>query len=96
MRPLLRLPAGRVGRPGRLPGGQNRLLRPAGPQRYPEGCGHSGFTGTSLWISRTHGLGAVILTNKFYRTQGEPPGNSNEFRRAVHYVLLDRPVPEGL
>ena len=63
---------------------------------YPEGCGHSGFTCTSLWISRTHGLGAVILTNKFYRTQGEPPGNSNEFRRAVHYALLGRPVPEGL
>ena len=63
---------------------------------FPEGCGHSGFTGTSMWISRTHGLGAVILTNKFYRTQGEPPGNSNEFRRAVHYALLGRPVPEGL
>lgn len=61
---------------------------------YPDGCGHSGFTGTSLWISRQHQIGAVILTNKFYRVEGEPPGNSNEFRRAVHYALLGRPVPE--
>lgn len=61
---------------------------------FPDGCGHSGFTGTSLWISREHQLGAVILTNKYYRTEGEPPGNSNEFRRAVHYGLLGRPVPD--
>lgn len=60
---------------------------------FPDGCGHSGFTGTSLWVSRTHGLGAVILTNKFYRTQGEPPGNSNDFRKAVHYALLGRTPP---
>lgn len=60
---------------------------------YPDGCGHSGFTGTSLWISREHQLGAVILTNKFYRTEGEPPGNSNEFRRAVHYAALGRTPP---
>ena len=60
---------------------------------FPDGCGHSGFTGTSLWISRAHDLGAVILTNKFYRMQGEPPGNSNEFRRAVHYALLGREAP---
>lgn len=56
---------------------------------YPEGCGHSGFTGTSIWFSRKYGIGAVILTNKYYRLQGEPSGNSNEFRRAVHYALLE-------
>ena len=60
---------------------------------YPDGCGHTGFTGTSLWVSRTHDLGAVILTNKFYRPEGEPPGNSNEFRRAVHYALLGHTPP---
>lgn len=60
---------------------------------FPDGCGHSGFTGTSIWISREHNLGAVILTNKFYRMEGEPPGNSNEFRRAVHYALLGRTPP---
>ena len=62
---------------------------------FPDGCGHSGFTGTSLWISRTHHIGAVLLTNKFHRLEGEPPGSSNDFRRAVHYALLGRtpPVP---
>ena len=62
---------------------------------FPEGCGHSGFTGTSLWFSRAHHIGAVILTNKFYRLEGEPPGNSNEFRRAIHYALLGRPAPDS-
>ena len=56
---------------------------------YPEGCGHSGFTGTSIWFSRSHGIGAVILTNKYFRPEGEPAGNSNDFRRAVHYALLE-------
>ena len=60
---------------------------------FPDGCGHSGFTGTSIWFSRGHHIGAVILTNKFYRIEGEPPGNSNEFRRAVHYALIGKEPP---
>ncbi len=55
---------------------------------YPRGCGHSGFTGTSLWVSREAGMGAVILTNKYDCPQGHQPGNSNEFRREVHNALL--------
>lgn len=61
---------------------------------YPEGCGHSGFTGTSIWFSRKYDIGAVILTNKYFQPGGEPATNSNEFRRAVHYALLGRPVPQ--
>ena len=61
---------------------------------FPEGCGHTGFTGTSIWISRKHNLGAVILTNKFYRQEGSPPGSSHEFRREVHYTLLGKEVPQ--
>ena len=60
---------------------------------FPDGCGHTGFTGTSIWISREHHLGAVILTNKFHRMEGEPPGSSHEFRRAVHYGLIGKPIP---
>lgn len=55
---------------------------------FPEGYGHSGFTGTSIWFSKTADIGAVILTNKYFRREGEPPGNSNEFRREVHRALL--------
>lgn len=57
---------------------------------YPEGCGHSGFTGTSLWVSREHNIGAVILTNKYDCPEGHEPGSSNDFRRAVHYALLGK------
>ena len=61
---------------------------------FPEGCGHTGFTGTSIWICRKHKIGAVILTNKFFRQEGSPPGSSHEFRRAVHYTLLGKEVPK--
>lgn len=61
---------------------------------FPEGCGHSGFTGTSIWFSREHNIGAVILTNKYYRSDGISPGNTNELRRAVHYALLGKQPPE--
>ena len=63
---------------------------------FPDGCGHNGFTGTSIWLSRQHHIGAVILTNKFYRAEGEPPGSSNEFRRAVHYALLGKTPPPAV
>ncbi|MED9958786.1 MAG: serine hydrolase domain-containing protein [Christensenellales bacterium] len=60
---------------------------------FPDGCGHTGFTGTSLYFSRAHNIGAVLLTNKFFRREGTP-GNTQEFRRAVHYALLGRVPPE--
>ena len=60
---------------------------------FPDGCGHTGVTGTSLWVSRAQGIGAVILTNRLYRPQGDPPGDPDEFRRAVHYALLGRTPP---
>lgn len=64
---------------------------------FPAGCGHTGFTGTSLWLSRSHHIGAVILTNKYCRPDGStPPGNSNEFRRAVHYRLLGQTPPPSV
>ena len=61
---------------------------------FPEGCGHTGFTGTSIWISRKNHIGAVILTNKYFRKEGSPPGSSHEFRRDVHYTLLGKEVPQ--
>ena len=62
---------------------------------YPEGCGHSGFTGTSIWFSRRYDIGAVILTNKYCRPEGGAGANSNDFRRAVHYALLDMRKSRG-
>ena len=60
---------------------------------YPDGCGHSGFTGTGLWISREHGIGAVLLANRLAFPDGHTTGNMNEVRRALFYALLGRTPP---
>ena len=60
---------------------------------FPEGCGHSGFTGTSIYFSRAHDIGAVLLTNRLCRTSQEP-ANMQDVRRALHYALLDREPPQ--
>lgn len=41
--------------------------------KYPYGCGHTGFTGTSLYVSRELGVGAVLLTNRLANKTGEAP-----------------------
>ena len=55
---------------------------------YPRGCGHTGFTGTSIYFSTERGIGAVALTNRlFYQ---EPSGqNLGEFRRALNEAVYD-------
>lgn len=54
---------------------------------FPTGCGHTGFTGTSLWIDRAGGFGMAILTNRLY-SDTPPVANMNGFRAAVHEALL--------
>ena len=54
---------------------------------YPHGCGHTGFTGTGIYFSRSRGVGAVSMTNRlFYREQN--PNASGDFRRALHELAL--------
>lgn len=54
---------------------------------YPYGCGHSGFTGTSLWICREKNIAAVIFTNRLY-TKGETK-NLNNFRKEIHNCIFN-------
>ncbi|MDR3172606.1 MAG: serine hydrolase, partial [Treponema sp.] len=54
---------------------------------YPEGCGHTGFTGTSLYISRKRDIGVVALTNRLFYP-GPNPNSLNEFRKALHHAVL--------
>ncbi len=54
---------------------------------YPYGCGHSGFTGTSLWICREKNIAAVIFTNRLY-TRGETK-NINDFRKEIHNCIFN-------
>lgn len=44
--------------------------------------GHTGFTGTSLWIDPTRGLVVALLTNRVY--PGRERVGVHAFRRAVH------------
>lgn len=50
---------------------------------YPHGCGHTGFTGTGIYFSRTFDVGVVSFTNRLFY----PHENENatwEFRRVLH------------
>lgn len=49
--------------------------------------GHTGFTGTSLWIDPTHELVVACLTNRVY--PGREKLGIHAFRRAVHDCLAE-------
>lgn len=50
-----------------------------------ESYGHTGFTGTSLWIDPQQKLVVTCLTNSVY--PGREKGGTHEFRRAIHAAL---------
>nr|WP_318683883.1 serine hydrolase domain-containing protein [uncultured Acetatifactor sp.] len=51
---------------------------------YPGGCGHTGFTGTSLYLSVEKGVGAVLLTNRLTCAQSAGLPDLRELRRQFH------------
>ncbi len=53
---------------------------------YPEGgCGHTGFTGTYLYLNKARSLAVAVLANRLHV---ESPRNINEFRKAVAEAVL--------
>lgn len=70
------------------PGCEGRCLVFHTDGAFPTGCGHTGFTGTSLWVDRAHGLGLVLLTNRLCYDH-LPQADMNAFRRSVHTALLE-------
>ena len=56
---------------------------------YPAGCGHTGFSGSWIYICREKGIGAVALTNRlaFRVAHGT---NTNEFRRALAGAIYEQ------
>ena len=58
---------------------------PAGPFG-PRSFGHTGFTGTSVWISPEHDLVAVLLTNRVHPRWTEAP--IQHWRRSFHRAAL--------
>jgi CubicO group peptidase (beta-lactamase class C family) len=56
--------------------------------KYPCGCGHTGFTGTSIYFSRDYKIGCCLFTNRlFYPYKNEKP--TNEVRRALHNIVFE-------
>ena len=54
---------------------------------YPYGCGHTGFTGTSIYFSREKNIGVVAFTNRLFYPTGNPNA-TNLYRRALHEAVL--------
>jgi CubicO group peptidase (beta-lactamase class C family) len=55
------------------------------PEMSPRAFGHTGFTGTSLWIDPDRGLVSVLLTNRIHPEVREIP--FNEVRQRFHAAV---------
>lgn len=54
----------------------------AGVQLSPRAFGHTGFTGTSLWVDPDRGTWIVLLSNRTFEPRG--PNRIQAVRRSVH------------
>ena len=59
----------------------------AGRRLSKSSVGHTGFTGTSLWIDRQRDLFVVCLTNRIHPSRNEP--RIHAFRRRLHDLIID-------
>ena len=68
------------------PGAPTRGLGLQTGPMYPAGCGHTGFTGTSIYFSTEKNIGVVAFTNRLYYDARN--GNvTGEYRRALHEAV---------
>ena len=58
---------------------------------HPIAYGHTGWTGTSLWVDPTRGVWAIILSNRSYDVKRPPP--LDELREDVFLDVATRPLP---
>lgn len=66
--------------------GVDRVQSPAGDLISPDSYGHTGFTGTSLWVDVQLGCYVALLTNRVHPTR-LPKGFEN-LRRAFHNMVF--------
>jgi CubicO group peptidase (beta-lactamase class C family) len=59
-----------------------------GSRMSPEAFGHTGFTGTSLWIDPEAPVYVVLLTNRVHPIAG-PPEPIQALRRSLHDAVMD-------
>ena len=67
-----------------------------GEQCSPDGYGHTGFTGTSVWLEPQRGYGVTLLTNRVHPsrygdTAGQITALRREFHDAVHRAMAAQP-----
>ena len=66
----------------------------AGPFLSPGAIGHTGFTGTSLWMDPDEGWVLILLTNRIHPKYR--PDDMNAVRREFHrHALAGRDSPAG-
>jgi len=53
-------------------------------QFLQDGFGHTGFTGTSIWLSKKHNYAVILLTNRVHFGRDN---NIARFRRIVHNLI---------
>jgi CubicO group peptidase (beta-lactamase class C family) len=71
----------------------------AGELSSPEGFGHTGFTGTSLWVEPERGYAIVLLTNRVHPTRhtgDEIFHLRRRFGNAVHAAMTGRRNRSGV
>ncbi len=56
-------------------------------ESFPSGCGHTGFTGTSIYICKDKNIAAVTFTNRLH-TKGEAK-DLFSFRKELHNCILN-------
>ncbi|MEQ1572711.1 MAG: serine hydrolase domain-containing protein [Vicinamibacterales bacterium] len=64
-----------------------------GTRMSPRAFGHTGFTGTSLWIDPDQGIYVVLLTNRVYASRSN--GAIVDVRRRVHDAVMDDVLRSG-
>lgn len=62
-----------------------RGLGAAGQGLSPRSFGHTGFTGTSMWIDPDRGTWTILLSNRTFRPRG--PNRMQALRRQVHDLV---------
>ena len=62
-------------------------LSPCGPLFSKDSYGHTGFTGTSIWIEPEESLKIIVFTNRVYFGRENTAEKIKSFRREVHSLI---------
>ena len=55
--------------------------------------GHTGYTGTSLWMNIDNQQSIILLNNRVYPSRLNTDNSINEFRKKIHQLCFDQKLP---